>query len=349
MGNTKRFVWTCLVLALSGSGAAALAQTAFPLLPSMSADPDGTLYWSERSIPLPALASAEARKRYVEILDRSLAVTFDAAGKPIMQRGREGANAMSPNDAALQMFPVDVEETEIGGVKVAIYTARDVTPRNRNRVVMNFNSDPVGIILAAIGKMKVVAVHYTPTTPKGNADIVAVYRALLESHQPSQIAWVGLSGGCQFGGNTAMWLPEQQLPFPAAIALMTCAGGSMPGDTRNTLNGLDVQLSNYTVFRSLRPQRPPPPPAKPGEPQSEILNAPVIPEGFPPSYLLAGTRDMSLSHTAVLHRRLRHAGVEADLNIFEGMWHGFNIEPDLPETRDAAADLASFLDRHMAS
>ena len=58
---------------------------------------------------------------------------------------------------------------------------------------------------------------------------------------------------------------------------------------------------------------------------------------------------MSLSHTAVLHRRLRHAGVEADLNIFEGMWHGFNIEPDLPETRDAAADLASFLDRHMAS
>ena len=229
MGNTKRFVWTCLVLALSGIGAAALAQTAFPLLPSMSVDPDGTLHWSERSIPLPALASAEARKRYVEILDRSLAVRFDAAGKPIMRRGSEGANARSPNDAALQTFPVDVEETEIGGVKVAIYTARDVTPRNRNRVVMNFNSDPVGIILAAIGKMKVVAVHYTPTTPKGNADIVAVYRALLESHEPSQIAWVGLSGGCQFGGNTAMWLPEQQLPFPAAIALMTCAGGSMPG------------------------------------------------------------------------------------------------------------------------
>ena len=55
MGNAKRFVWTCLVLALSGIGAAALAQTAFPLLPSMSADPDGTLHWSERSIPLPCI------------------------------------------------------------------------------------------------------------------------------------------------------------------------------------------------------------------------------------------------------------------------------------------------------
>ena len=55
MGNTKRFVWTCLVLALSGIGAAALAQTAFPLLPSMSVDPDGTLHWSEPQHPAPGI------------------------------------------------------------------------------------------------------------------------------------------------------------------------------------------------------------------------------------------------------------------------------------------------------
>ena len=40
---------------------------------------------------------------------------------------------------------------------------------------------------------------------------------------------------------------------------------------------------------------------------------------------------------------------QVENDIFEGMWQGFNIEPDLPETRDAAADLARFLDRHMAS
>lgn len=50
----------------------------------------------------------------------------------------------------------------------------------------------------------------------------------------------------------------------------------------------------------------------------------------------------------LLHRKLRNAGVEADLNVIEGMWHGFNMEPNLPETRDATADLAGFLDRHMA-
>jgi monoterpene epsilon-lactone hydrolase len=244
---------------------------------------------------------------------------------------------------------VNVEQSDIGGVKVSIYTPKDVAPRNRKRVAMMFNSDAIGIILSAIGKMNVVSVHYMPTSPKGNADIVAVYRSLLQSYKPSQIAWVSLSGGCQFGGNTAMWLPEQKLPFPGAMALMTCAGGRMPGDTRNTMNGLDVQLSDFTAFRAGNPQTAPPPAAKQSEPQSEILNAPVIPKGFPPSYLLAGTRDMSLSHTVILHRRLRHAGVEADLNIFEGMWHGFNMEPDLPETRDAIEDLVSFLDRHLAS
>jgi hypothetical protein len=336
-------------LTLCCVAAAALAQTTFPLMPSMSADADGTLHWSTRTIPLPAMESAEARTRYVEILRRHLAVKLDAAGKPILQRGLEGANAGSPNDAALKVFPVDVQNTEMGGVKVTVYTAKDMPARNRKRVVMNFNSDPVGIILAGIGKMKVIAVHYMPTTPKGNNDIVAVYRALLQTYTPSQIAWVGLSGGCQFGGNTAMWLPEQQLPFPAAIALMTCAGGRMPGDTRNTMNGLDAQLSDFTAFRSANPQTAPPLPAKPGEPQSEILNAPSIPKGFPPSYLLAGTRDMSLSHTVILHRRLKHAGVETELNIFEGMWHGFNMEPDLPETRDATTDLARFLDQHMGS
>ena len=231
----------------------------------------------------------------------------------------------------------------------SLYTPADIPARNRRRVVMMLNSDAVGVILAGIGRMKVVAVHYMPTTPRGNTEIAAVYRELLKSHRPSQIAMVGLSGGCQFGANTAMWLPSQKLPFPAAMGLLTCAGGRIAGDTRITLNGLDPQLSDFTMFGAMRGRMGGGGAAPgPGDPQSEVLNAPEVPKGFPPSYLLAGTRDMSLSHTALLHRKLRHAGVEADLNVIEGMWHGFNMEPGLPETRDVTADLAQFLDRHMA-
>jgi monoterpene epsilon-lactone hydrolase len=351
MKITKRFVVACCIVAIGGVGATACAETPFPLMPSVAADPDGTLHLNQRTLPQPAMTSPEAKAKYVEIIDRSLALK-PASREEIARNFMQGAGAglAAIRDAVLKVYPsVEMQETQMGGVKVAIYTPKDMPARNRNRVVMMFNSDPTGVSLAAISKMKVIGVQYVPTVPKGNAEIVAVYRELLKSHKPSQIAMVGLSGGCQFAANTAMWLPEQKLPFPGALGLLTCAGGSFPGDSRNTLNGLDAQLSDYTMAAAMRSGRSAPPPVEPGEPQREVLDTPVIPKGFPPSYLLSGTRDMCLSETALLHRKLRHAGVEVDLNIFEGMWHGFNMEPELPETRDAAADLAGFLDRHMGT
>lgn len=40
--------------------------------------------------------------------------------------------------------------------------------------------------------------------------------------------------------------------------------------------------------------------------------------GFPPTLLLSGTRDLFLSNTVRVHRKLRQAGVPADLHVFEG-------------------------------
>jgi acetyl esterase/lipase len=57
---------------------------------------------------------------------------------------------------------------------------------------------------------------------------------------------------------------------------------------------------------------------EPGEPPATALDG-EIPKGYPPAFLLSGTRDMCLSQTVLLHRKLRNAGVEADLNVFEGM------------------------------
>ena len=40
--------------------------------------------------------------------------------------------------------------------------------------------------------------------------------------------------------------------------------------------------------------------------------------GFPPAILTSGTRDLLLSNTVRVHRKLRRAGVEAVLQVFEG-------------------------------
>lgn len=111
------------------------------------------------------------------------------------------------------------------------------------------------------------------------------------------------------------------------------------------MNGLDAGLS--TAFSG----RPPyggrdAAPRKPDEPPATALDG-EIPKGYPPAFLLSGTRDMCLSQSVLLHRKLRNAGVDADLNVFEGMWHFFREDPVLPESREAITALANFFNRHL--
>jgi acetyl esterase/lipase len=71
-------------------------------------------------------------------------------------------------------------------------------------------------------------------------------------------------------------------------------------------------------------------------------------KGFPPTILTSGTRDLFLSLTVRTHRKLRGAGVEADLPVFEGLSHAqYTINPDAPETREAFEEIARFFDRRM--
>jgi acetyl esterase/lipase len=45
------------------------------------------------------------------------------------------------------------------------------------------------------------------------------------------------------------------------------------------------------------------------------------------------------------HRKLRRAGVEADLNVYEGQSNGFDM--NAPETKEAFTKIARFFDRHL--
>ena len=47
--------------------------------------------------------------------------------------------------------------------------------------------------------------------------------------------------------------------------------------------------------------------------------------GFPPTILVAGTRDLLLSSTVLVHRKLRLGGIRAELHVFEAMSHAFYL------------------------
>ena len=68
---------------------------------------------------------------------------------------------------------------------------------------------------------------------------------------------------------------------------------------------------------------------------------------FPPTILVSGTRDATLSCTAVMHRALRRHGVEAELYVFEAMAHGFCYALNLPETIEALDAMAQFFTSHL--
>jgi epsilon-lactone hydrolase len=69
--------------------------------------------------------------------------------------------------------------------------------------------------------------------------------------------------------------------------------------------------------------------------------------GFPPAMLTTGTRDLFLSNTVRTHRKLRQAGVPAELQVFEGQSHAQFLTPFLPETEEAFGELARFFAHHL--
>jgi len=53
--------------------------------------------------------------------------------------------------------------------------------------------------------------------------------------------------------------------------------------------------------------------------------------------------------TVRTHRKLRRAGVEAVLQVFEGLSHAqYSINPNAPETKEAFEEIARFFESHMA-
>ena len=68
---------------------------------------------------------------------------------------------------------------------------------------------------------------------------------------------------------------------------------------------------------------------------------------FPPTVLVSGTRDLGLSGLLYTHSRLVKAGVEADLHVWDGMWHAFFFDTELPESRDAYDVIVRFFDKHL--
>jgi hypothetical protein len=321
-----------------------------PLSPAVRVDRDATVHWGPRTIPFARYVSRESRDAYMALVDSALNNGQPSDPKEYAAWSAKHVQALFAQEkaTALKLYTLEEEDRKVGGVEATIYTPKDIPEKNGNKIMMEFEVDSSAVAVAYLAKIKVIALHYgSNPSVEPHRELIAAYRELLKTYKPRDIGMFGISGGCSLLQTTLLWLPEQKLPFPGAVGLLSCAGAGDAGDTWFLDDGIDPIQSLY-LFPARPPRRPVDlsVPRKPGDPPRTPLEG-DIPKGYPPAYLLAGTRDMSLSETVLLHRKLRNSGIEADLNVFEGMWHGFDDDTETPESREALTDLARFLSTHL--
>jgi acetyl esterase/lipase len=175
--------------------------------------------------------------------------------------------------------------------------------------------------------------------PAALDDCLAVYRVLLQGRDAADVFVGGQSAGGNLAAALMLRAREEGLPMPAALVLDTPELDlTESGDTFQTLRDADTMLASlrepsllYADGHDL------------ADPHLSPLFADVT--GFPPTFLQSGTRDLFLSNTVRMHRKLRAAGVDAELHVFEAMPHG-GFGGTTPEDLEAAAEKRRFLDRH---
>src|SRR5215469_17493165 len=214
------------VAALTGLG---LSQTsAVPQQDSATFDPDGTAHIT-RVVPMPTTVSPEAQT-WLESL------THTTPGPETLAERRARTDAWRAQDSAeaRKLYPVNVEEATIGGVRTDIITPLNMPPENKARVLINlhgggFNSDSgsliEGVPIANLAKIKVVSVYYrlAPENPFPAAvdDAIAVYKELLKNYQPRRIGIFGTSAGAILTAEVTVRLKQLGLPLPGALGIFS--------------------------------------------------------------------------------------------------------------------------------
>jgi epsilon-lactone hydrolase len=259
-------------------------------------------------------------------------------------------------------FNVEVTERTIAGVRCYEVIPKIVPAKNRNRLLVNvhgggyvFGPGEAGtleaITMAGLSQMKVISIDYRmpPDYPYPAAmdDAMAVWKALVKLEKPARLGLFGTSTG---GGMTLAMVQRAKaegLPLPAAIAPGTpWSDLSKTGDTYFTNESLDNALGGYEPLLSAAAKL-----YANGIDLKDPRLSPVYGDfaGFPPTILTTGTRDLFLSNTVRVHRKLREAGVDAQLEVYEGQSHAQYIpDPSAPETKEAFGEIAKFFDLHLA-
>ncbi|MEA2871210.1 MAG: epsilon-lactone hydrolase [Hyphomicrobiales bacterium] len=279
--------------------------------------------------------------------------------KPIADAGAEPTIKNLPG--LLERMNVKVEKSTIDGVRVFMVTPATVAPENANRLVIHMHGGcyvlnpreaglPEAVLLAGFGGFKVIAVEYRMPPeayfPAALDDGMTVYKNALKSMPAKNIGFIGTSAGGALVLEMGLRARQLNLPMPGAISSGTpMSDVTKVGDTFYTNELVDNVLVSRDGFCDAGAKV-----YANGHDMKDPLISPVYGDytGFAPTILTSGTRDLLLSNTVRVHRKLRDAGVESFLQVFEGQSHAHYLrDPTAPETKAPFGEISGFFDKHL--
>ena len=260
-----------------------------------------------------------------------------------------------------QRLHVTVQPGTMDGVKVYVVTPDVIPPEHSDKLLIHVHGGCYvlfpgesgtgeAIMMAGLGHFKVISVDYRMPPegyfPAALDDAMTVYKAALKTTDPKNMAVFGTSAGGALVLEMMLRAKREGLRLPGAIAPGTpMSDVTKSGDTFYTNEMVDnvlVSRNGFCDAGTVVYAR--------GHDLKDPLLSPVYGDmhGFPPAILTTGTRDLLLSNTVRVHRKLRNAGIDAQLEVYEGQSHAqYQSDDRVPETREAFGEITGFFDRHL--
>ena len=209
---------------------------------------------------------------------------------------------------------------------------------------------PEAMLISAIGGYRVIAVDYRMPPeaffPAALDDSMAVYKEVISKTDPKRVGLIGTSAGGALVLEMGLRAKQLGLPLPGAIASGTpMSDSTKTGDTFYTNAMLDNVLVSTEGFCDAAAAF-----YAKGHDLKDPLISPVYGDmsGFPPTILTSGTRDLLLSNTVRVHRKLRNLGIDSFLQVYEGQSHAqYGRDDRIPEVREAFMEIGTFLNSHL--
>ncbi len=319
---------------------------------------DGSVEIPAQTAPVSSFLSAEAKAYLTQHLK-------DMQDPEILKQDAGVPRFMKPYLARdHELFSVDRKDERVGGVHVYAYTPKaGVAATNKDRVLINLHgggfsgcwpgcAELESIPVSALGRIEVVSVDYREGPdykfPAASEDAANVYQELLKTHKPENIGIYGCSAGGMQTAMSVAWFQRHSLPRPGAIGIFCAsAGGVFGGDALYTA----MPLGEARLAPPIQPGARVPlgyfKDTDPKDPLVSPVDSPEVLAKFPPTLIITGTRGFELSSALYTHEQMVKLGVEAELHVWEGLFHGFFYNADVPESKDALNVIIKFFDHHL--